>query len=292
MLYKTFIKHCQYMTIIFCSQYYEYVVITTTICYTRPMSLQLFEELGLSPNEARIYDALLTYGGSGVSTIALRSGVHRSNSYDTLNRLIEKGLVYEVFGQRETIYEPVDPEKFLEFLDEKKTILEEELPTLLDKFQKKKSTERAYVYKGIQGVKNYLRDALNIGEDIYSFAAKGAWFDPRMKSFLDWFLKEAKKKNMNYHHIFDHEVREKLPIVPETVGMPYRFLPKNFSTNSTIDIFEDRIVTFTGLSLAKLDDNVTIFVVASPRLAESYRTWWKYIWNTLPKEKIRRKSKR
>lgn len=254
------------------------------------MSTKVFEELGLSPNEARIYDALLTYGGSGVTTISLRSGVHRSNTYDTVNRLIEKGLVYEVFGQKETIYEPVDPEKFLEFLDEKRVALEAELPVLLTKFQKKKAAERAYVYKGVQGVKNYLRDALNIGEDIYSFAAKGAWFDPRMKSFLDWFIKEAKQKKIKYHHIFDHEVREKLPIVPETVGMPYRFLPKNFSTNSTMDIFEDRIVTFTGLGLGKLEDDVTIFVVVSPRLAESYRTWWKYIWSTLPKETTRKRK--
>ena len=254
------------------------------------MSLKLFEELGLSPNEAQIYDALLTYGGSGVTTISLRSGVHRSNSYDTLHRLIEKGLVYEVFGQRETVYEPVDPEKFMEFLDEKREMLESEMPALLTQFQEKKVEERAYVYKGVQGVKNYLRDALKMGEDIYSLGAKGAWFDPRMSSFLDWFVKEAKKKKINYHHIFDHEVREKLPQVPKTVGMPYRYLPKNFSTNSTIDIFADRIVTFTGLGLGKLDDDVTIFVVVSPRLAESYRSWWQYIWSTLPEEKKSRKE--
>ena len=79
------------------------------------MDTQLYEDLGLSLNEARIYDALVTYGGSGVSTIALRSNVHRSNAYDSLHRLIEKGLVYEVFGQRETLYEAVDPGKLLDY---------------------------------------------------------------------------------------------------------------------------------------------------------------------------------
>jgi len=249
------------------------------------MNTQLFEQLGLSPNEARIYDALLTYGGSGVTTIALRSGVHRSNTYDTLNRLLEKGLVYEVFGQRETVYEPVDPEKFLEFIEEKKSMLEAAMPGLQTSFHETKVEERAFVYKGVQGVKNYLRDALKTGEDIYSFVAKGAWFDPRMKSFLDWFTKEAKKQKIKYHHIFDHEVKTELPELPKAVGMPYKFLPKEFSSNSTIDIFADRIVTFTGLGLGKLEDDVTIFVIQSPRLADSYRTWWQFMWKSLPEVK-------
>lgn len=246
------------------------------------MSTSLFEELGLSMNEAKIYDALITYGGSGVSTIALRSAVHRSNAYDSLHRLIERGLVYEVFGQRETIYEAVDPGKLLEFYQEKQTKLQAALPALLSRFQKHRSPERAYMFKGIEGVKNYLREALKSGEDIYSFAAKGAWFDPRLETFVHWFLKEAKKKKMKYHHIFDYEVKEKLPHVLKSVGKPYKFLPKGYSTDSTMDVFGDHVVTFNGLGLGELRDDITIFVMVSPGLAESYRTWWKFMWEQLP----------
>lgn len=246
------------------------------------MDTQLYEDLGLSPNEARIYDALVTYGGSGVSTIALRSKVHRSNAYDSLHRLIEKGLVYEVFGERETTYEAVDPGKLLEFLDEKQRKLQSALPALLSRYQKHRAPERAYIFKGIEGVKNYLREALKAGEDIYSFAAKGAWFDPRLKTFNEWFLKEAKKKGVKYHHIFDHEVRAKLPEVLKAVGKPYKFLPKDFSTDSTMDVFGDHVVTFHGVGLGKLEDDITIFVMVSPGLAESYRAWWRCMWERLP----------
>ena len=247
------------------------------------MQTILFEELGLSPNEAKLYESLITYGGSGVSTIALRSKVHRSNAYDSLRRLIEKGLVYEVFGQRETTYEAVDPGKLLEFLEEKKAKLESALPALLSTYKKHRAAEQAYIFKGIEGVKNYLRLALKTGEDIHSFAAKGAWFDPRLETFVQWFLKEAAKKKMKYFHIFDHDVKDKLPEVLQSVGKPYRFLPKNFSTDSTMDIFGDYVVTFHGLGLGKLLDDVTIFVIVSPGLAQSYRTWWRFMWEQLPK---------
>lgn len=249
------------------------------------MDTSLYEDLGLSPNEARIYDALVTYGGSGVSTIALRSKVHRSNAYDSLHRLIEKGLVYEVFGERETLYEAVDPGKLLEFLEEKQRKLQSALPALLSRYQKHRAPEQAYIFKGVEGVKNYLRLALKTGEDVYSLAAKGAWFDPRLTTFTEWFLKEAKKKGIKYHHIFDHEVRDKLPHVLKAVGKLYKFLPKDFSTDSTMDIFGDHVVTFNGLELGKLRDDLTIFVMVSPGLAESYRTWWKCLWDRLPEAK-------
>lgn len=246
------------------------------------MSVDLFQDLGLSLNEGRIYQALITYGGSGASTIALRSKVHRRNAYDSLHRLIEKGLVYEVFFQGETVYEAVDPGKLMEFVKEKERKLEMALPALLSVYREHRAPQRAYIYKGLEGVKNYLREMLKVGADVHSFAAKGGWFDPRIEDFTSWFLRETKKKNMKYFHIFDHEVEEHLQKVPRAVGKPYKFLPKQYSTLSTMDIFGDHVVTFTGLNLGRLEDDVTIFVMVSPWLAESYRTWWKLLWDLLP----------
>ena len=265
------------------------MVFITTICYTHLVNLELLQELGLSKNEAKIYEALITYGGSGVSTISLRSKVHRRNAYDSIHRLIEKGLVYEVFSEGETVYEAVDPGKLMEFVKERERRLEGALPSLLSMFREHRAPQRAYIYKGPEGVKNYLREMLKVGEDIYCLAAKGAWFDPRIEKFTGWFLEEAKKKGIRYHHIFDAEVEEHLLKVPRAVGKPYKFLPKEYSTISTMDIFGDRVVTFTGLHLGKLDDDLTIFVMVSPELAESYRTWWKMIWELLPEPRKRRR---
>lgn len=252
----------------------------------------LLEELGLSKNEARIYLALLTYGGSGVSTISLRSKVHRRNAYDSVHRLIEKGLAYEVFQQGETVYEAVDPSKLMEFVKERETKLSAELPALLAAYQTHKAPQRAYIYQGIEGMKNFLREALKAGEDMYEFGAKGGWFDPRLETFTAWFLKEAKKKNMAFHHIFDWEVQERAAHVPALVGKPYKFAPKAYTSESAIEVFGDHVVTFTGLGFGNVEDDVTIFVIVSPRLAESYRIWWKMMWDLLPDPASPRGKKR
>lgn len=251
------------------------------------MNTALLQNLGLSPSEAKIYQALITYGGSGVSTISLRSKVHRRNVYDAVHRLIDKGLVYEVFGQRETVYEAVEPSKLMEIVREQEIQLSAALPSLTSEYNTKRAPQRAHIYKGVEGVKNYLREALRVGEDVYALAAKGAWFDPRLKTFTEWFLKEAKKKKMKYHYIYDYEATEKIPDVIREIGGPHKFFPKGYSSVSTMDIFGDYVVTFTGLGFAKLEDDLTIFVMVSPGLAESYRTWWKLVWDLLPDAKKR-----
>ena len=53
---------------------------------------ELFQSLGLAKNEAKIYEVLIREGNSPVGKISEKSGIHRRNVYDSLNRLIEKGL--------------------------------------------------------------------------------------------------------------------------------------------------------------------------------------------------------
>ncbi len=247
------------------------------------MSASLFEELGLSPNEAKIYDTLITYGGSGVSTIALRAKVHRSNAYDALRRLIEKGMVHEVLGQRETIYEPVDPVKFKELLAEKMQKFEDALPQMARHFLSHRTAERVSVYRGLEGVKNYMRLALQTGEDIFTLGGKCAWLDPRLKSFTEHFSKEMRKRKMQKLSLFDVSVKDQCPAsMLRTVATQWKFLPEGHATHSAVDVFGGYVVTFTGMDVQKLGDDLTLFVLASEDLAEDFRAWWNLIWDLMP----------
>jgi sugar-specific transcriptional regulator TrmB len=243
----------------------------------------LLQELGLTQNEAKVYEALVTYGGSGVSTISLRSKVHRRNAYECLHRLIEKGLVYEVFSRGETTYEAVQPGKLMELIQEKEIKLAAALPDLMSVFRQHRSPQRAYIYKGVEGVKNYMNSALEIGQDMYILGSEGAWFDPRLEAHTHRFLKEAEVKGMKLHILFDHDVREHAPELPPLLTDSYKFLPQAYSTDATMDIFGDHVVTYTGMKPGKLIEDAIIFVMVSQPLAEGYRIWWKLLWNLLPK---------
>ena len=72
------------------------VIINTTNMYE-----EIYESLGLSPNEGKIYEALVEHGESSISEIAINAKIHRRNAYDAINHLINKGLVFQIISHKE-----------------------------------------------------------------------------------------------------------------------------------------------------------------------------------------------
>lgn len=246
------------------------------------MSADIFEVLGLSPNEAKIYETLVEHGESSISNIAVWAKIHRRNAYDAIHRLIDKGLCFEIFSTRENKYNAVDPDKLTELLAEKEKLLQDALPDLKKKFVQRVAPQEAYIYRGYEGQKNVWRDILRVGGDCHNIGAKGQWFDPQLNASREAFFKEANRKKIRFHLLFDHEIKVQMPEFPKNYPAPlsYRFLPKEYSTNSIVSIFGDYVVMYTGIDkLAKMTDDIIFFVLHSKTLAESYRTWFKYMWD-------------
>jgi HTH-type transcriptional regulator, sugar sensing transcriptional regulator len=93
-------------------------------------------ELGLTHNEATLYETILSIGEANVTEISKRSGIHRRSIYDTLERLLEKGIVIQIFGQKENIYVASDPAKLIEMIESKERTLQKILP-YLEEIQRK-----------------------------------------------------------------------------------------------------------------------------------------------------------
>ena len=240
---------------------------------------KIFEELGLSPNEAKIYLALIETGESTVSEIAGITNIHRRNIYDTLSRLLEKGLVFQIIEKSEHTYRAVHPDKLLELLREKETLLNHVLPKLSAQYETSPPTDAALVYKGIEGYKNYMRDLIRVGEDVYFLGAKAMWFTPGIETyFLENFQKESRAKGMTYKTIFDPRVPQEIPGAVEAVGGEARILPDGFETVGVVDVFGDRIVSFTSAAVGDFGSEGKIFVVINQELADSYKKWFEFIW--------------
>ena len=78
---------------------------------------QILEELGLTPNEAKIYMALLELKNGTIWDISTHAGIHRRNTYDAIHRLMHKGLAFQVLPKRNLTYAPIHPEKLKEELE-------------------------------------------------------------------------------------------------------------------------------------------------------------------------------
>jgi len=246
------------------------------------MYTELFTQLGLSPNEAKIYESLLSSEEVGISEIALRANIHRRNVYDTINRLIEKGLVYRIFKKDEHRFRAVNPEKLWEMLQIQERQLSAVMPELQRRFEEVPQVEAAYIYKGKEGYKNYLRDMIMTAEDTYFLGAKGLWFTPWVdKHYLAEYQKAMAKKNSKYWTLYDHRVQSELPQALSDVGGEYKILPEKYKSPGVTDVFGNYVVTFTSVGIGNFGENGTIFVMQNKELAETYRTWFQIIWDLL-----------
>lgn len=240
---------------------------------------QIFESIGLSPNEAKIYETMLSTGETGVSEVSVKAKIHRRNVYDAMHRLLEKGLVFVIFQKGENRYQAVHPQKLMEIVKEKEREIESVLPQLTKMFVTEASSESAYIYKGIEGYKNYRRDLVRVGEEAFFLGAKGLWRSPQIdQTFRDAYVSKF-KKNVPHKVLFDPRVPELLPEALADERGNYRVLQKGYETPGVVDIFGDYVVTFVSVGIGNIGDDITIFVMRNRELAESYKTWFRCIWD-------------
>ncbi len=229
--------------------------------------------------EARVYEALLRTGESSVQKISLKSKVHRRNVYDSLSKLLEKGLASEVFIKGEKHFNAINPRRLLDLLKEKEERVNKILPEMESKFEAIEEREEAYLYRGVGGFKNYLQDILKTKQTVYFIGAKAFWLDTRLQHFIPRFQRERKRLGIKFAHIFDYEVKEQKPEILKIVGKPYKFLPKKYSSATAVDIFGDYVVTFVGVKSGQLEEEPLMFVMKSKKLANGYRKFFQFMWD-------------
>jgi len=243
---------------------------------------EIFTNLGLAKNEAKIYEALLHAGETTVADITRKTKIHRRNVYDSLNRLIEKGLTFEIIEKKENHYKAVHPNKLSEILEEKQNKLLNVMPALEELYKSTPRKEEVFIYRGIEGWKNNMRDILRIGKDCYVVGGKGAWRDPRLSGFFEQVDKEAKKLGIKFPILYDHEVKKEKRDIMTYLGSTYRFLPPKYSTTAVVEIFGDRVAVIPG-GRKKIDEGSAITVVVNQGFADAFRTWFELMWSVSKK---------
>ncbi len=243
------------------------------------MYQEILQQIGLSLNESKVYEALLYLGESNTNKISVKAKVHRRNVYDSLNKLIEKGLVFESFVRGERFFKAMSPERLRERIKEQEIALDHYLPDMKKLHGALQSDAEAHLFKGIEGFKNYLQLILKEKETVYFIGAKALWLDPRLKIYLKHFTEQRKAAGITFMHLFDHEVEKQKPEILKIVGKPYKFMPAKYSSPTCVDIFGDYVVTFVGVGVGELYEEPLLFVLKNKLLADGYRKFFQYMWD-------------
>jgi sugar-specific transcriptional regulator TrmB len=241
------------------------------------MDTDKFEQIGLTKQQSRIYTKLLELGPSNVGALIKHLDIARISCYDTLNRLISKGLVSFVKVRGNRVYQATDPSNLLKIAQDKESetkkqreIIEDLLPNLNKlKLIGEKESNDATIYKTKEGMKSVFELMLKTDQTIYTISATGNALSELKYYFPEWHRRREKQKLKTYI-IFNDELKNK-----NLTKMPLseiKYTPKEYSSPSTLFIFGDYTVTLLW------SDVPFAFLIKSKNIAESYKNYFKLIW--------------
>lgn len=234
------------------------------------MEIQIIQEAGLTATEAKIYLALLELSSAQAGEITKKSAVNRTNVYDALERLIEKGLVSFVVSANKKMFEPVNPTRLKEILQEKQEKIQQVLPKLQELYKQTKSEEDATIFKGKKGIKSIFQEMLKQKSNIFVYGAES-----RFKEMFPFYQKhwndERAKKKINMKIIYNEKVKNEKQ--KENLKLAtLKFLPAHYDFPSTIIIYTNKVITIVWT------ETPLGFMITSKEVVKSNLNFFDLLW--------------
>jgi len=226
---------------------------------------RILEEVGLSKNEAKIYLRLLREGSCLAGTIAKLTGIHRRNVYDSIERLIKKGLVGYIKKNNRMYFRVVEPERFIEILKEKEEIIREILPKL--RLMPKKENEEILFFRGKNGLKSIFEDQLREKKEILIVGASKV-ANKILKYYFHWFNKRRVKERIKVKII-----AAKGQDFSDVPLSEVRYIAKKYHGPGAFNVYGNKVVI-----LHWSEENPLAILIKNKGIAESYKNYFELLW--------------
>ena len=236
-------------------------------------------QLGLTPEEAKVYLATLELGGSYASNIARKAGLNRASCYHTLNNLKKKGLLSSFNKGKILWFNAEHPEKLIRIEEEKLQKAQTLIPQLLSITNSLTLKPKIRFYEGTEGVKEIFGDILKTKDELLGYTNLKALGD----LFQDYFKKYCHKKIEK-----KIKTRNIAPQTGEGVDILENYYPKNYDQNlveillvnkdefyfeNDISIYENKVAV-----VSLNPEEVMGIIIESPTLAKSMRSIFNLAW--------------
>ena len=240
------------------------------------MHEELLSELGFSRNESKIYFSLLKNGLSNPTKISSSTSIHRTNVYDCLDRLIEKGLVGYIYKEGKKYYQASDPNKLKDILQEKEQKLYKILPEMLRLKQTSPNKELAEIHRGMKAVRMNLYSFLRKRNPILVYGIPKIALS-LMEDFILIYHKKRIRRKTIMKHIYDEDATKR---IEQLNKMPYtyaKYLPKMKNSPVSTNVCGDEIVFILWSEVPY------IIKIKNKEIANSYKNYFELLWKIAKK---------
>ncbi|MBS3149728.1 hypothetical protein J4455_03490 [Candidatus Woesearchaeota archaeon] len=236
---------------------------------------EIFRDLGFSEREIKVYLALLELGATTVGPIAAKTRLQHSKVYQTLEKLIDKGLVSFIIKSKTKYFQAQDPKQILNILKEKEKRFSEILPKLKEKQKYSKEKQIATVYEGYKAIKSmfdFILEELNNKSYYYVFAFKDDYLTSELASrFLRGIHMQLSEKKVDDRLIANISIKKEFERnYLDIKDMKYKFT--NINLPLGLMIINDRVINWVW------GERPTAIEIVSKQIAQQYKKFFLEIW--------------
>ncbi|MEK9201327.1 MAG: helix-turn-helix domain-containing protein [Patescibacteria group bacterium] len=239
--------------------------------------------LGCSTPEIRFFLALFDLSLGTIPEIATTAKIRRSTAYTIAKSLQDKELIFEDHTGYAKKFHPIDPSRLLQLLATKQRQirkqeleLEENLPTLLSKYQSSQTRPKVKVFEGNTGLMRVWKDILSTQNEIL------LWTNQHTENQLftsinhDRFITErlSKKIPIKVLAVDNPEGRSLLPLDSKS-GRKTKILPKQTTFTTEMYIYDQKI------AVLDYDKDIIGVIIESKPFSTTQKTIFELTWSTI-----------
>jgi len=242
----------------------------------------ILQKAGFTQNEVKTYFALLKIGRSTSYDIIKEAKISSGKIYETLDKLIQRGVVSYIIIKGKKYFEAAEPERLLDYMKKRELEVQEEtkeisriIPELKSRKKFVEKTAKAEIYEGISGIKSIyelMLSELRSGEIILILGAPKEAGE-KLDIYFDNFNKRRIEQNKYMKIILNakHPRENKLKSIKKT---EVKLFSKEITTPAWINIFGDYVATFN------IAEEPIVFLIKNKKIADSYRQYFDLMWNS------------
>jgi sugar-specific transcriptional regulator TrmB len=244
----------------------------------------LLSQIGLSKNEAEIYEIMLKLGKVPASKIFTNLSQKRTTIYAVLEELIKKGLVEKDDNQPVTEFRAKHPYALKEMIDTQvqsiKTAenkLDAVLPDFISLYNTAQNRPGVKFYEGEEGAKKVLNDTLTSKTEILTIADVEA-ADKYIKKINEDYVKARIKKGIHKRFLaIDNDYARKFFLSQNQEMTKTKFCPLKISPyNTGIQIYDNKIAYIT------MNERFILSMIIEDEFIYSmHKAIFDYLWQTL-----------
>ncbi|VVC04839.1 HTH-type sugar sensing transcriptional regulator TrmBL1 [Candidatus Burarchaeum australiense] len=230
--------------------------------------------IGLTRNDARIYLALARFGPLKAGEVERRTGIHRRNVYDSLNRLEKRGFVSQYMLNKVQVFQAAEIDAIIGELGKKQELLGETIQEFKGMEREAKVPE-VQLLVGENGVKFLMDDEAKTAKTVYAISTSG--FECQIWDFLEKTPHKITQGMAPTKIIFVESDRKIAERAKRFKFTDVRFVPDVYRSSVGFDIYGDNVAILMKTAIIKIKNE---------EIAASFRRFFDYLWK-IGKKKIK-----